>query len=46
LSPYTFYTVTLTARSSGNAILAQSNSLRVLTTDKHVFLPLVSKKAP
>jgi hypothetical protein len=44
LSSYTFYTITLTARSAGNSILAQTNSIVVLTTDLHVYLPLVLKQ--
>ena len=46
LSPYAFYTVSLTARDSSNAILAQSNSLTLMTTDRHLYLPLVTKAAP
>ena len=46
LQPYSLYVVTLTARDGGNAILAQSNSFLVLTTDRHAYLPLVKKNSP
>ena len=45
LLPYSFYSLTLTARGAGNAILAQSNTLVLLTTNLHVYLPIVFKNA-
>lgn len=42
LLPYSTYTVTLTVRNEENAILAQSNTLTLLTTDKHLYFPFVS----
>ncbi len=43
LLPYSFYSVTLTARSDTDAILSESNTLLFLTTDKHVYLPVLFK---
>lgn len=43
LTAYSLYTVTLTARSAGDAILAESNALVLLTTDLRRYLPFVSK---
>ncbi len=46
LSPYSLYAITLTARSASHAVLAQSNTLVLLTTDLHVYLPLVNRNTP
>ena len=46
LSSYSLYTITLTARSATNAILAQSNSIALFTTNLHVHLPIVLKNGP
>ena len=46
LLPYWLYTVTLTARDGGGAILTRSNAVLLLTTDRHVYLPIAIKYAP
>jgi len=46
LLPYSLYTVTLTARDSTDGILAQTNSIVLLTSDKHLHLPLMTKGNP
>lgn len=46
LQPYTTYTVSLVARDSGNTVLAQSNSVALLTTDKLTYLPFVRRHGP
>jgi hypothetical protein len=43
LSSYTLYTVTLTARNAGNAILAETNPIVLLTTNLHTYLPIILK---
>jgi hypothetical protein len=43
LSAYSLYTVTLTARSAGDAILAESDPIVLLTTDRRAYLPLTLK---
>ncbi len=46
LSSYAFYTVTLTARSASNTILVESSPVVLLTTNLHVYLPLMLKNWP
>ncbi len=46
LLPYSLYTVAMTARGGDGAILAQSNTLVLLTTDRHVYLPIAIRNAP
>jgi hypothetical protein len=46
LLPYSLYAITLTVRDAGNAILTQSNTLNMLTTDRHAYLPIVLRNAP
>jgi hypothetical protein len=46
LSSYTLYTVTLTARGPAGELLAESDPLVLLTTDRRVYLPIVLKSGP
>ena len=46
LTPYSLYAITLTVRDSGNAILTRSNTLSLLTTDRHVYLPITLRNTP
>jgi hypothetical protein len=46
LMPYSLYTVTLTARDASDGILAQTNSIVLLTSDRHLYLPLLTNRGP